>query len=136
MKSFGGIPNEDELIPLMQSQQDKILEELNQAAENIQRTGCEGHNEVLEALNYVLEQSTSHKQDVEQDLKDTRERNETLQTAVEQLYNATQSGVENLAEELRSTRKLIIGLLFMTGGTALISIGTLLAVLSLLGAGA
>lgn len=122
MKSYGGIPNEEDLIPLLETQQKEVQDAIVKAAEQIQETADEGKNEVLEALNYVLEQSTIHKQDVERDLKDTRENTDQLYDALQSYAAHTEESMTLFTQELRNN---VRNLKFLVYGLIVLNLGTL-----------
>ena len=98
MKNFGEL--DPKIIELLQGQQDFIIAELNNAVEEVLDKSSEGNKELLDSLNYILEQSTNHKQDVERDLKDTRNETEQLYMALQQ-YAANND--ENMTEFVSRT---------------------------------
>lgn len=119
MRNFGDDP---ELKKLLQSQQDFIIGELNSAVEDLD----EGQKVILDSLNYILEQSTTHKQDVERDLKETREDTDQLYTALQQFAANTDENMNNTINRFRRNIDTLKYALFGSVALNLIILGVLL----------
>jgi len=119
MRNFGDDP---ELKKLLQSQQDFIIGELNNAVEDLD----EGQKVILDSLNYILEQSTTHKQDVERDLKETREDTDQLYTALQQFAANTDENMNNTINRFRRNIDTLKYALFGSVALNLIILGVLL----------
>lgn len=124
MKSYGDILNGEDLLPLMEEHKNSILEAITNASKDVQDGSSERQKEVIEAVNYVLEQSTDHKQSMERDLENTRETNLNLNETVDQFYTATQGAFQNLSDDLAHSART---LLFMLLGSLTLNLGIAVA---------
>ena len=112
----------DGVEELLQQNREEITSEVHSAVDASQE-------EILKHLEYLLEQSTDHRQGVERDLKVSTKATAAVFDALQEVYTATNADFHTIHNNLTDLRSTINVMAIILAGAIVLNFGLLTAII-------